>query len=109
MAYNSTGTSGNDLLNHINDVGPGTIIGLGGDDTIIAGAGLIFASGGSGRDFISALGGVTGTLDGGSGDDFIASDSDEGPMVLLGGEGRDEFEVINTTAPHTILGGNDFE
>jgi Ca2+-binding RTX toxin-like protein len=107
MAYNVTGTAGNDQLNYINDVGPGSIVGLAGDDTIISGRGSIYASGGSGRDFISAGGDVTGTVDGGSGDDYIACDAAEHSMLLLGGEGRDEFEVLNTTVSHTILGGND--
>jgi Ca2+-binding RTX toxin-like protein len=107
MAYNDAGTNGNDLLNHINDTGPGTIVGLAGNDTITAGRGVIFASGGSGNDNIYVGGDETGTVDGGSGDDYIASDAAEHPFLLLGGEGRDEFEVINTTFPHTILGGND--
>jgi Ca2+-binding RTX toxin-like protein len=107
MAYDITATNGNDLLNRLGEVGPGTIVGLAGDDTIFGGRGFIFASGGSGNDRLFVGAENTGTVDGGSGDDFIASDGNNASMVLLGGDGADEFEVINTTAPQTILGGND--
>ena len=60
MSYTVTGTAGNDTLNQAVDVGPGTIVGLAGDDTITAGRGSIYANGGSGRDFISAGRDVTG-------------------------------------------------
>ena len=39
MAYNITGTAGNDTLNQSTDTGPGTITGLAGDDTISLGTG----------------------------------------------------------------------
>ena len=32
MAYSATGTAGNDTLNQSGDSGPGTIVGLAGDD-----------------------------------------------------------------------------
>ena len=34
MAYVATGTAGNDVLNQSTDTGPGTIVGLAGDDII---------------------------------------------------------------------------
>ncbi len=34
MAYVATGTAGNDVLNQGTDTGPGTIVGLAGDDCI---------------------------------------------------------------------------
>jgi hypothetical protein len=40
MAYSATGTAGNDTLNQSGDSGPGTIVGLAGDDTILTGSGL---------------------------------------------------------------------
>jgi Ca2+-binding RTX toxin-like protein len=39
MAYNATGSAGNDTLNQSTDAGPGTIVGLAGDDTISTGTG----------------------------------------------------------------------
>ena len=41
MAYNVTGTNGNDVLNQAGDVGPGTVVGLAGDDCIFSGSGLL--------------------------------------------------------------------
>ena len=40
MAYNATGTAGNDVLNQSSDTGPGTIVGLAGDDCLLQGSGL---------------------------------------------------------------------
>ena len=50
MAYNVTGTAGNDTLNQNSDTGPGTIVGLGGDDIIFTGTGQAQVFGNSGGD-----------------------------------------------------------
>ena len=71
MAYNVTGTAGNDTLNQNNDPGPGTIVGLGGDDFIFAGTGQVQAFGNSGGDNVFLQTGNTGTVFGGSEDDAI--------------------------------------
>ena len=48
MPYNVTGTNGNDTLNQAGDAGPGTIVGLAGDDTISLGSGSAQVFGKSG-------------------------------------------------------------
>ena len=47
MAYVATGTAGNDTLNQGTDTGPGTIVGLAGDDCIFQGTGLATITGDS--------------------------------------------------------------
>ena len=49
MAYTATGTAGNDTLNQSSDTGPGTIVGLAGDDCIFAGSGLVAVAGDFGQ------------------------------------------------------------
>ena len=107
MAYNSTGTSGNDQLNHINDIGPGTIVGLAGSDCILPGSGVATVSGDSGNDTIVLVRpDHAGTINGGTDNDSIFADSATGSLVLLGGNGSDSINMANTTAGQTILGGN---
>ena len=45
MAYSVTGTAGNDVLNQTSDTGPGTVVGLAGDDSIAQGTGLATITG----------------------------------------------------------------
>ena len=52
MAYNVTGTAGNDTLNQSTDIGPGTIAGLAGNDFIVTGSGPVTVSGDSGNDTV---------------------------------------------------------
>ena len=52
MAYLATGTAGNDTLNQSGDNGPGTIVGLAGDDCIFTGSGLATVTGDSGNDMV---------------------------------------------------------
>ena len=52
MAYQATGTAGNDVLNQAGDTGPGTIVGLAGDDEITTGTGQATVTGDSGSDSI---------------------------------------------------------
>ena len=52
MAYSATGTAGNDTLNQAGDTGPGTIVGLAGDDCILTGTGLATVTGDSGNDTV---------------------------------------------------------
>jgi Ca2+-binding RTX toxin-like protein len=53
MASNATGTAGNDVLNQAGDTGPGTIVGLAGDDCIFTGTGLATVTGDSGNDTVA--------------------------------------------------------
>ena len=86
MAYNVTGTAGNDTLNQSTDTGPGTIVGLAGDDCILTGTGLLTVSGDSGNDIVVLQTGNTGTVNGGTENDLIFSTQNIGPMLHLGGE-----------------------
>ena len=52
MAYSVTGTTGNDTLNQAGETGPGTIVGLAGEDCISAGTGPVTVSGNSGSDTV---------------------------------------------------------
>ena len=66
MAYNVTGSAGNDTLNQSGDTGPGTIVGLAGDDSILQGTGSATITGDSGNDIVVVQGGNTGTVNGGT-------------------------------------------
>jgi Ca2+-binding RTX toxin-like protein len=121
MAYNDPGSNGSDTLDHFGDTGPGTITGLGGDDSIFLGTGNASVLGGSGRDSILLQTGNSGTVDGGSEDDIISDRGtadlgnpidDNGfarinPMLLRGGSGADTIIAINATTNQTIIGGID--
>jgi Ca2+-binding RTX toxin-like protein len=52
MAYNSTGTAGNDILDRSGTSGPGTIVGLAGNDSILTGSGPATVNGDSGSDTV---------------------------------------------------------
>ncbi len=107
MPYNRTGTNGNDTLNQAGDAGPGTVVGLGGDDCIFAGSGLVTVSGDSGNDTVVLQTGNTGTVDGGTQNDSIFTAVAVGSMVLFGGDGLDTINMSAATTRQTILGGND--
>src|SRR5262245_60614831 len=98
MAFNITGTNGNDTLNQSGDSGPGTIVGLGGNDSILTGSGLVSVSGDSGSDTVMLQTGNTGTIDGGTQNDSIFAPAGVGSMVLLGGDGLDSINMSSTTA-----------
>ena len=108
MAYNVTGTNGNDTLNQASDVGPGTVVGLAGDDCIFSGSGLLTIVGDSGNDTVALRTGNTGTVNGGTENDSISDNgTDIGPMLLFGGDGADRITTTVSTANQTIVGGND--
>ena len=66
MAYSVTGTAGNDTLNQSGDTGPGTVVGLAGDDCIFTGTGAATVTGDSGNDTVVLLNpDNTGTINGG--------------------------------------------
>ena len=72
MAYNVTGGAGNDTLNQSSDSGPGTIVGLAGDDSISTGNRACARSfGNSGNDTVVLQAGNTGTVNGGTENDSI--------------------------------------
>ena len=107
MAYSVTGTAGTDVLNQASDTGPGTIVGLAGDDCIFTGSGLATVTGDSGNDTVVLRTGNTGTVNGGSENDSIFSVDDVGSMVLFGGDGADLVNLNATTSAQTVVGGND--
>jgi serralysin len=107
MAYNITGTAGNDTLNQHGDTGPGTIIGLAGNDSILTGSGLVVAYGNSGADTVLLQSGNTGNVYGGFENDSICTSGAIGTMGLLGNEGADTIDASAATALQNIVGGND--
>lgn len=108
MAYQATGTAGNDTLNQSGDTGPGTIAGLAGDDCIFAGSGLATITGDTGADTVVLRAGNTGTVNSGTENDSIVDNGTAiGSMQLFGGDGADTIFVLNATAAQTIVGGND--
>jgi Ca2+-binding RTX toxin-like protein len=108
MAYSATGTAGNDTLNQAGDTGPGTIVGLAGDDIITTGTGAVTVSGDSGNDQVFLQAGNTGTVSGGTENDFINLPTGTGSLVILGNSGADNVSVaIASTAALTIVGGDD--
>ena len=111
MAYNITGTPGNDNLDQSANDGPGTILGLDGDDQILTGNGLVTVDGGSGGDTVILRTGNTGTVTGGTENDsiFAGGGVNIGSMVLFGNQGADTIDSTGSSAPQTILGGNELE
>ena len=107
MAYTATGTAGNDTLNQSTDTGPGTIVGLAGNDEMRTGTGAATVDGGSGEDTTILQAGNTGQVTSGTENDSIWTGTDIGSMVLFGNEGGDTINVVASTNPQTILGGND--
>ena len=108
MAYTVTGTAGNDTLNQTGDTGPGTIVGLAGNDEIRTGTGAVTVDGGSGEDTTILQAGNTGQVTGGPENDSIwENNTNIGSMILFGNEGSDTISVDTSTNPQTILGGND--
>src|SRR6266705_924087 len=107
MAYNVTGTGGNDTLNQSADTGPGTIVGLAGDDCIFTGSGLATVTGDSGNDTVLLQSGNTGTVNGGTENDCIIGPSGTGSMLLFGSDGADTVDTSAASAAQTVVGGND--
>src|SRR5262245_27506877 len=107
MAYSATGTAGNDNLNQGADTGPGTIVGLAGDDSLTLGTGLATVTGDSGNDTVVLQAGNTGTVNAGTENDSIFSAGNNGAMQLFGGDGADTIDASASSAPQTIVGGND--
>src|SRR6266508_353414 len=93
MAYSVTGTAGNDTLNQSADTGPGTIVGLAGDDCIFQGTGSAQVFGNSGNDTVVLQTGNTGTVNGGSENDSIVAAGNSGSMQLFGSDGADTFST----------------
>ena len=102
-----TGTNGSDTLDHFGDTGPGTLIGLAGDDCIFTGSGAWTATGDSGLDTIVLRTGNTGSIVGGSENDSIFSADQVGALSLFGNSGNDVIDVRHATGNLTIAGGDD--
>ncbi|AXA91125.1 calcium-binding protein [Massilia sp. YMA4] len=84
------GTAGNDTLTGY--YGTPLIDGLGGDDTITGGGTAAVLRGGSGNDRVLYAGNVNNTVEGGSGDDYLAWTYGSSPYagnLLAGGSGND--------------------
>ena len=107
MAYTVTGTPDNDTLNQASDTGPGTIVGLAGNDCLFAGSGFVTISGDSGNDTVVLHTGSAGSVTGGSGNDSVLANGATESMVLFAGEGLDSINMSSSFAGQTILGGND--
>ena len=108
MAYAVTGTAGSDVLNQSSDTGPGTIVGLAGDDCIFTGSGLATVTGDSGNDTVVLKAGNTGTVNAGTENDSIGDGGTAvGAMQLFGGDGADTIWLTAATGAETIVGGND--
>ena len=69
MAYDVTGTVGNDTIDQSADTGPGTIHALGGNDLILSGFGAVMVYGDPGNDTVVLQGYNTGAVFGSSGND----------------------------------------
>ena len=107
MAYNVTGSAGNDTLNQSSDTGPGTIVGLAGNDCIFTGSGVATVDGGSGEDTVVLQAGNTGTVTGGTENDSFFAATNIGSMVLQGNQGADTIDTSASTFAQIIQGGND--
>jgi Ca2+-binding RTX toxin-like protein len=100
--------SGNDTLNRSGDTGPGNILGLAGDDSILTGSGLADVAADSGNDIIILQTGDTIITDGGADTNFGGLGND----VLVSGDGRDTLQGNEGNDPidggqgiDTIAGG----
>src|SRR5262245_58619634 len=102
-----TGTSGSDVLDHSTDSGPGTLIGLGGDDTILSGTGAWTITGDSGADSIVLRPGNTGSITGGTENDTVVSGSQVGSLIIFLNAGADRVDLVNASGSLTIAGGDD--
>jgi Ca2+-binding RTX toxin-like protein len=108
MAYNIIGTAGNDTLNQAVDPGPGTIVGLAGNDLIRTGTGAATVDGGSGEDTVILQAGNAGSVTMGPENDSIWDQNQNiSSMLLFGNEGADTINVDASTNAQTVLGGND--
>ena len=108
MAYNVTGTAGNDTLNQSTDIGPGTIAGLAGNDFIVTGSGPVTVSGDSGNDTVLLAPGNTGTVNSGTENDIVLNNfPSAAAMQVFGGDGADTLNMNGSNEPQTLIGGND--
>src|SRR5262245_14738009 len=102
-----TGTAGNDTLDHFGEAGPGTLIGLAGDDCIFTGSGAWTVTGDSGQDTIALRTGNTGSVVGGTENDSVWSANPVGAVSIFGNAGADSIYLILSTGNLTIAGGDD--
>src|SRR5262245_9012779 len=102
-----TGTSGNDTLDHFGETGPGTLIGLAGNDCIFTGSGAWTVTGDSGQDTIVPRTGNTGSVTGGTENDLIFSANPVGAVTIFGNSGADTILLFNASGNLTIVGGDD--
>ncbi|WEF34935.1 calcium-binding protein [Pseudoduganella chitinolytica] len=99
LANTLVGTAGNDTLTGYH--GTPSIDGLAGDDTITGGTTAALLRGGSGNDRVLYVASANNTIEGGSGDDYLAwtyNASSAASNVLVGGTGND-----------TLVGSDSFD
>jgi Ca2+-binding RTX toxin-like protein len=107
MAYNVTGTSGNDTLVQAGDPGPGVIVGLAGNDLIVTGGGSVVALGNTGSDTIDLQAGNFGSVWGGFENDSIIGPPGTLSVTSFGNAGADTIDMVGSEAPQTVIGGDD--
>ena len=105
MAYNVTGTNGNDTLNQTADAGPGTVVGLAGNDCIFTGTGVATVNGDSGNDSVILQAGNTGTVNGGSENDSIQRSAPSARCCCSAAPAPTSFNTTASTNAQTIIGG----
>jgi Ca2+-binding RTX toxin-like protein len=97
MSYNSTGTNGNDTLNLRADIGPGTIVGLAGNDCLFPGSGLVTVVAGFANDLVDPAHGNN-IVFGNEGDDTIATTAAPGSTPIFAGIGNDSIRMTAAAA-----------
>src|SRR5262245_20379487 len=102
-----TGTAGRDTLNHSGEAGPGTLIGLAGDDCILTGSGDWTVTGDAGLDTIVLRTASTGSIAGGTENDSIFSANAVGSVIIFGNSRADIIDVRAATGNLTVIGGDD--
>src|SRR5262245_25593003 len=107
MMASETGGTGNDTLDHFGEAGPGTLIGLAGDDCIFTGSGAWTVTGDSGSDSIFLRTGNTGSVAGGTENDSIFSNSAVGAVAIFGNAGNDVINLRGASGNLTVAGGDD--
>ena len=107
MAYNATGTAGNDTLNQGDGCRPRHYRRSRGRRLHFQGTGLATVTGDSGNDIVVTQAGNTGTVDGGTENDSIFAAGNSGSMLLSGMPAPIRSTSSLQPARQTIVGGTD--
>ena len=106
MAYNVTGTAGNDVLNQQSDTGPGTIVGLAGDDCIFQGTGSAQSSATRATTRSCCRPATPARCTAAARTTASSPPATAAPMQLFGNEGADTVDTGASSAAQTIVGGD---